>query len=42
MSGRPRPLVLVTAALVPCNGRLGVILSLSTLFFGQAAMVLLI
>jgi ferrous iron transport protein B len=37
MSGRSRPLVLMTAALIPCNGRLGVILPLSALFFHRGA-----
>ncbi|HCC33405.1 MAG TPA: hypothetical protein DEQ28_05810, partial [Clostridiales bacterium] len=37
MSGRSRPMVLITAALIPCNGRLGVILPLSTLFFQRDA-----
>lgn len=37
MSGRSRLLVLITAALIPCNGRLGVILPLSALFFQRGA-----
>ncbi|MDQ7794061.1 MAG: ferrous iron transport protein B [bacterium] len=37
MTGRPRLLTILTASLIPCNGRLGVMLPLAVLFFGQRA-----
>ncbi len=42
MTGRPRLLALLTAGLVPCNGRLGVMLPLSAIFFGRAAVVVML
>lgn len=37
MAGRPRLLTVLTVSLIPCNGRLGVMLPLAALFFGRWA-----